>query len=151
MRDTHVSDEHVANLYQSKHEDILKSGFQYTNILVDDLFQGLKVKALIKKARMAGFSGIFFNLFAIPLGFLRNYTIPMAEEDAWDRTRAAITPITAPLAFMYLFGLLSDWESEEVDKHPPSLIPLLIGIGIGAGMIPFSIYLFFCTKKTAPP
>jgi len=69
----------------------------------------------MKKARMAGFSGIFFNLFAIPLGFLRNYTIPMAEEDAWDRKRAAITPITAPLAFMYLFGMLSDWEPKEVD------------------------------------
>jgi len=115
LRDTVISEEHVLNLYQSKHEDLLKSGFQYTNILVDDLFQGLKVRALLKKARMAGFSGIFFNLFAIPLGFLRNYTIPMAEEDAWDRKRAAITPITAPLAFMYLFGMLSDWEPKEVN------------------------------------
>jgi len=115
LRDTYVSDDHVLNLYQSKHEDLLKSGFQYTNILVDDLFQGLKVRLLMKKARMAGFSGIFFNLFAIPLGFFRNYTIPMADEDAWDRTRAAITPITAPLAFMYLFGMLSDWEPKEVD------------------------------------
>jgi hypothetical protein len=75
----------------------------------------------------------------------------MAEEDAWDRKRAAITPITAPLAFMYLFGLLSDWESEEVGKHPKSFIPLIIGIVIGVSMIPFSIYMFFCTKKTAPP
>ena len=115
LRDTVISEEHVLNLYQSKHEDLLKSGFQYTNILVDDLFQGLKVRALLKKARMAGFSGIFFNIFAIPLGFLRNYTIPMAEEDAWDRKRAAITPITAPLAFMYLFGMLSDWEPKEVN------------------------------------
>jgi hypothetical protein len=150
LKNTQVSDDYVANLYQSKHEDIMKSGFQYTNVLVDDLFQGLKVKALLKKARMAGFSGIFFNLFAIPLGFLRNYTIPMAEEDAWDRTRAAITPITSPLAFMYLFGLLSEWESEE-NEHPKAFIPLMVGLGISASMIPFSIYMFFCTKKTAPP
>ena len=111
--ETVVSDLHVSNLYNSKHEDLLKSGHEYKNILVDDLYQGLKFKALLKKARMQGVHGICFNLFAIPLNFVRNYTIPMAEEDAWDRTRAAVTPITSPLAFMYLFGLLSDWDIEE--------------------------------------
>jgi len=100
---------------------------------------------------MAGFSGIFFNLFAIPLGFLRDYTIPMAEEDAWDRTRAAITPITAPLVFMYLFGLLSDWEVKEKEIYAPAFIPAMVGVGISVAMIPFSIYLFFCTRKTSPP
>ena len=97
---------------------------------------------------MAGFSGIFFNLFAVPLAFLRDYTIPMAEEDAWDRKRAAITPITAPLAFMYLFGMLSDWEVKKDDEYSGSFILTMVGVGIGAAMIPFSIYLFFCTKKT---
>jgi len=75
----------------------------------------------------------------------------MAEEDAWDRTRAAITPVTAPLAFMYLFGMLSDWESEKDGDHPKSFIFLIVGIIIGVAMIPFSIYMYFCTKKTAPP
>ena len=60
----------------------------------------------MKKARMAGFSGIFISIFNVPLTFLRNYTIPMAEEDAWDRTRAAVTPMTFPLALLYLFGML---------------------------------------------
>jgi len=105
----------------------------------------------MRKARMEGFSGIFFKLFAIPLGFVRNYTIPMAEEDAWDRIRAAITPITAPFPFMYLFGLLSDWDTEEGENYPNSLIPLLVGVGIAFAMMPLSIYLFFCSKKTAPP
>jgi len=84
----------------------------------------------------------------VPLAFLRDYTIPMAEEDAWDRTRAAITPITAPLAFMYLFGMLSDWEVKDDDKYSGSFILTMVGVGIGVAMIPFSIYLFFCTKKT---
>lgn len=75
----------------------------------------------------------------------------MAEEDAWDRTRAAITPVTAPLAFMFLFGLLSDWEVPEGKKHAPSFIPAMVGLAIGAAMMPFGIYMFFCTKKTQPP
>lgn len=102
----------------------------------------------MKKARIAGCSGIFISLFNVPLTFVRNYTIPMAEEEAWDRLRATITPMTAPLAFMYLFGLLSDWEVKDGESHAPSFLPTIIGIVIGAAMIPFSIYLFFCTKKT---
>ena len=51
LQETVVSDSHVSNLYNSKHEDLLKSGHKYKNILVDDLYQGLKFKALLKKAR----------------------------------------------------------------------------------------------------
>ena len=104
LQETVVSDSHVSNLYNSKHEDLLKSGHEYKNVLVDDLYQGLKFKSLMKKARMQGVHGICFNLIAIPLNFLRNYTIPIVGEDAYDRGRAAITPITSPLASMYLLG-----------------------------------------------
>jgi hypothetical protein len=41
---------------------------------------------------------------AAPLNFLRDYTVPMGELDAWDRTRASITLVTMPLAFFVLMG-----------------------------------------------
>jgi hypothetical protein len=40
----------------------------------------------------------------MPLSILRNYTIPMAEDEMWNKTRAVILPITIPWAFFYLFG-----------------------------------------------
>ena len=39
-----------------------------------------------------------------PLTILRDYTIPMAEEERWDKLRAAVLPITMVPAFFYLFN-----------------------------------------------
>ena len=43
---------------------------------------------------------------AIPLTFVRDYTIPIGEFEAWDRQRAAFIPITQVGAFFYLNGNL---------------------------------------------
>jgi hypothetical protein len=40
----------------------------------------------------------------VPLSILRNYTIPMAEDEMWDKRRAMILPNTILWAFFYLFG-----------------------------------------------
>ena len=46
------------------------------------------------------------KIWEIPLNFFRDYTIPMAEEGDWDRTRASILPLTVPISFCFLFSLL---------------------------------------------
>ena len=40
----------------------------------------------------------------MPLNFVRDYTVPMAEKVEWDRTRAAILPFFIPWAFFFLQG-----------------------------------------------
>lgn len=45
-------------------------------------------------------------MIAIPLNFMRNYTVPMGDIAEWDRTRAAIVPIFMPLAFFVLMGFI---------------------------------------------
>lgn len=66
----------------------------------------------------------------------------MAEEEKWDKVRAAILPITMVITFLYSFGLL---QGEGAMPY--------VYIGTLA-MIPgaaFSVYLWFCTKKTQAP
>jgi hypothetical protein len=41
-----------------------------------------------------------------PLTVLRDYTIPMAEEEKWEKVRACILPFTIILSFFYLFNFL---------------------------------------------
>jgi len=53
------------------------------------------------------------NVIDWPLSFLRDYTVPPAGEEAWDKQRSIIVPFTMVLAFMYLFGMLSDLSSED--------------------------------------
>ena len=47
-------------------------------------------------------------VISVPLGFLRDFSTPMGEEDAWNRNRAAIIPITLVISFFYLNGDLDD-------------------------------------------
>jgi sodium/potassium/calcium exchanger 6 len=67
----------------------------------------------------------------------------MANEENWDRNRAAILPVTMVLAFLYLNGFLGDDENGGV----------YLKIGLFC-MIPgalFGILIRFKTKKSVPP
>ena len=70
----------------------------------------------------------------------------MGEVEAWDRNRAAITPITMPLMFFILMGFI-DFRSEEEGA--------LMLLWIGLGWMPFGamlgLYIKFRTKATEPP
>ena len=55
------------------------------------------------------------KVITVPLTFLRDYTIPMAEEETWDRTRASVLPSTMVISFFYLFGMLNDVTNEDDD------------------------------------
>ena len=53
---------------------------------------------------------------AVPLNFLRDYTVPMGEVSAWNRNRAAIVPIFMPLAFFVLMGFVDRENVKVVDE-----------------------------------
>ena len=57
-----------------------------------------------KRTEGGGVIGNCFKLVEVPLNFLRDYSVPMADKSEWDRNRAAIIPITLPWAFFFLLG-----------------------------------------------
>ena len=77
-----------------------------------------------------------------PLTILRNYSIPMAEEDKWEKFRASVLPLTMVISFMYLFGNL------QGDGSEPYVITSLVSFIPGST---FAIYIWFCTKKSVAP
>jgi len=79
----------------------------------------------------------------MPLNFLRNITIPVAEEEAWDKMRTALLPLTLPFSFCYLVGLFK--EEDTADKVVKADLYLLIPGVLLAALI------YLKTKKTAAP
>lgn len=63
-----------------------------------------KLRTMFKGAKEEGILDIFMRIIAFPLNLLRDYTVPIGEEDAWDRERAAVIPMTITLAFFILNG-----------------------------------------------
>lgn len=85
-----------------------------------------------------------WKIVEIPFNFVRDYSIPMAEFEEWDRNRASILPLTVPISFAFLYAFLTDEESRNMTL-------LVCACLAGPGLI-FCIYIQFCTKKTmAPP
>lgn len=89
-----------------------------------------------------------------PVNFARDYTIPMAEEERWDRLRAAILPITMPIAFLFNMGILGWTECDEKDLTCVETIDYgILKIGLYC-MIPgffAAIYIRFRTRLNTPP
>lgn len=44
------------------------------------------------------------KLISVPIVFVRDYTVPMGEEEAWDRNRVAVVCMTIVFAFFWLNG-----------------------------------------------
>ena len=102
-----------------------------------DKGHGIKCIALIKKG------------IALPLNFMRDYTVPMGELSAWDRNRAAIVPAFMPLAFFVLMGFV---ERQKVDGETSWDVTFL-WIGL-ACMVPgalLGIFIRFRMKASEPP
>ena len=47
-----------------------------------------------------------WSIFEIILNFLRDFTVPMAEYDSWNRNLGSLYPLTVPIAFFFLNGQL---------------------------------------------
>lgn len=117
----------------------------------DRIFLVQKMRRLFKERREDGIWNSFMKLIEIPMTFLRDYSTPMAEHEAWDRRRAAIIPSFLILSFFYLGGVLSDTENPpeyeswwENTYWKISLFAMIPGIMIGVGIL-------FKTKKTRAP
>jgi len=64
------------------------------------------MKRLLKKPKN-GYLQILFKILDYPLDFIRDYTIPPAQDGEWNRLRASVTPATMTLAFMCLWPMVS--------------------------------------------
>lgn len=78
------------------------------------------------------------------MNFFRDFSVPMADFDDWDRFRASVLPFTVPISFMFLWKLLTE---EPSTRHTCLMVAAIMA---APGAIA-SIYLCFCTKKTQPP
>jgi len=58
----------------------------------------------LKRSKKTYYCSDILKIVEVPLSILRNYTIPMAEDEMWDKRRAMILPNTILWAFFYLFG-----------------------------------------------
>lgn len=45
-----------------------------------------------------------WKIVEIPLEFVRNYTVPMAEFGDWNRNRASVLPVSFLWGFFFLWG-----------------------------------------------
>lgn len=57
--------------------------------------------------------GFLMLLISVPLTFIRDYTTPIGELAAWNRTRAAVIPVTIVFSFLWLNGSMQD-DSQSV-------------------------------------
>ena len=72
-----------------------------------------------------------------PLIILRDYSIPMSDQEDWNQFRASLLPITYVISFLYLFGNLNDITNDE-DQEAKNLSLLYLWIGIGF-MVPGAV------------
>lgn len=86
-----------------------------------------------------------WKVVEVPLNFLRDFSIPMAEFDDWDRFRASVLPLTIPTAFMFTQQFLTSDEGST-----RRLCWIIAGAMAAPGLV-CSIYLCFCTKRTVAP
>lgn len=119
----------------------------------DTLALGQRLRVLFKRTRERNVCSNIIMIIDYPLTMLRNYSIPMAEEDKWDKLRACIVPVTMIISFFYLFGFLQCTATgyNQAPDCSQSSVYLVAGI---IAMIPggtFAVYVWFCTKKTVAP
>ena len=72
----------------------------------DALFVAQKIKMTFKRTEGDSVIGKCWRIVEIPLNFLRDYSVPMADSCEWDRNRAALIPLTGPWAFAFLNGYI---------------------------------------------
>lgn len=64
------------------------------------------MRANFRRVRDEGFGNTCFKIIEIPLNFLRDYTTPIGDEEAWNRNRAAVVPSVIVLSFLYMNGMM---------------------------------------------
>jgi hypothetical protein len=84
--------------------DLNENGDENENkVRVEQNFAAQKLKIQFKRAGDNNESKLdkCWKIVEIPLNFLRDFSVPMADFDDWDRFRASVLPFTIPTAFMF--------------------------------------------------
>jgi len=69
------------------------------------------------------------KLVSVPITLIRDYTVPIGEEDVWDRQRASIVPVTIVFAFLWLNGYMQgDFSYDEDGEYTRITLPTIIGL-----------------------
>lgn len=98
------------------------------------------MRQVLKRSKEKGVCDTLFQVIAFPLKIIRDLTIPMAEEDKWDRRRACVIPITLVISFMWLGEMFND-EDTRVKLLTIALFAMVPGAM-------FSLLIHFKTSKT---
>ena len=81
------------------------------------MFLAQKMRILFKNTSEEGIFGNLMKIVSVPLTLVRDYTVPIGEEDQWDRQRAAIIPMTLVIAFLFLNGSIHEITYVEDDRR----------------------------------
>lgn len=80
------------------------------------------------------------TVLELPLLLLRNWTIPLVEEESWSRATATLYPLCAPLFLMFVTGT----TTAKLGAMPAVVLVLLFGAL-------FSLVLHLTTHESHPP
>jgi len=100
-----VATDHIDQQVQLRRSTLLDGELKDDDeIAPDALFVAQKIKMTFKRTEGNSVIGKCWKIVEVPLNFLRDYSVPMADKSEWDRNRAAIIPLTFPWAFAFLNG-----------------------------------------------
>lgn len=68
------------------------------------MFAMQKIRMVFKRAEEDSLMSRCWKIVEIPFDFVRNYTVPMVDPVDWNRTRAAVLPLTTIWGYCYLSG-----------------------------------------------
>lgn len=106
-----ITDQHIDDINLRKSQMVAESGEANPEKEahlkeIDTMALGQRLRVLFKRTRERNICTNIISIIDYPLTIFRNYTVPMAEEDKWDKFRAAVVPISMVISFLYLFGFL---------------------------------------------
>jgi hypothetical protein len=120
LRETDVSSKHVEFLYENRKTEMEKELLDITNDtkLADQGYTQQRMRHIFRRTREEGFINSCMLIISVPLTFIRDYSVPMGEMEAWDRRRASIVPVTTVISFFYLAGnLQKPTDGESIFKN----------------------------------
>lgn len=99
----------------------------------DRIFVAHKMRMLFRSTRDDSLATQLMKLVSVPLTVLRDYSVPIPEEEQWDRQRASVVPMTSVFAFLWLNGNMNqeDTPAYQSKAFLVGLLWLLPGGAIG--------------------
>jgi len=83
-------------------------------------FIAAKMRISLRQIHDKGFVDSVSSLVTVPLNFVRNYSIPMSEDESWNKNRAAILPLTLPTGMAIITGHLNLFTKVEDEQEAVS-------------------------------